>query len=67
MDWVPEGHLARFILDVVEQLDLSAIFEHYEREQRGYPPHHPQMMVTLLLYAYCAGVPSSRKIEKRCY
>jgi transposase len=67
MDWVPEGHLARFILDLVEQLELSAIFDYYEREQRGYPPHHPQMMVALLLYAYCVGVPSSRKIEKRCY
>ena len=67
MDWVPEGHLARFILDVVEQLELTEIFDYYEREQRGYPPHHPPMMVALLLYAYCAGVPSSRKIEKRCY
>ena len=67
LDWVPEDHLSRFILDVVEQLDVSAIFAHYEREQRGYPPHHPQMMVALLLYAYCVGVPSSRKIEKRCY
>lgn len=67
MDWVPEGHLARFILDVVEQLELTSIFDYYEREQRGYPPHHPQMMVALLLYAYCVGVPSSRKVEKRCY
>lgn len=67
LDWLPEGHLARFMLDVVEQLDLSPIFAHYEREQRGFPPHHPKMMVTLLLYAYCVGVPSSRKIEKRCH
>jgi len=67
LDWVPEGHLSRFILDVVELLDLSAVYAHYEREERGYPPHHPQMMVALLLYAYCVGVPSSRKIEKRCY
>lgn len=67
MDWVPEGHLARFILDVVEQLDLTEIFEHYEREQRGYPPHHPQMMVALLLYGYSVGVASSRKMEKHCY
>jgi len=67
LDWVPEGHLVRFILEIVEQLDLSAIYARYEREERGYPPYHPQMMVALLLYAYCVGVPSSRKIEKRCY
>lgn len=67
LDWVPEGHLSRFVLEIVDQLDLSAIFAYYEREQRGFPPHHPQMMVALLLYAYCVGVPSSRKIEKRCY
>jgi transposase len=67
LDWVPEGHLARFILDVIEQLDLWPVYEYYEREERGYPPHHPQMMVALLLYAYCVGVPSSRRIEKRCY
>jgi transposase len=67
MDWVPEGHLARFILDIVEQLELTEIFDYYERERRGYPPHHPQMMVALLLYAYSVGVPSSRKIEKRTY
>lgn len=67
LDWLPEGHLARFILDVVAELDLNAILAYYEREQRGYPPHHPKMMVALLLYGYSVGVPSSRKIEKRCY
>jgi transposase len=67
LDWLPEGHLARFMLDVVEQLDLSKVFAYYEREQRGFPPHHPKMMTGLLLYAYCVGVPSSRKIEKRCH
>ena len=67
MDWLPDGHLARFILDVVERLNLAAINGYYEREQRGYPPHHPQMMVALLLYGYCVGVPSSRKIEKRTH
>lgn len=66
-EWLPEGHLAYFIMDVVEQLDLSAIHAHYERELRGYPPHHPRMMVALLLYAYCVGVASSRKIERRTY
>jgi transposase len=66
-DWLPKDHLAYFILDLVESLDLSPIFAHYERELRGYPPHHPQMMVALLLYAYCVGVPSSRKIERRTH
>ena len=67
LEWLPDGHLARFVLDLVDELDLSAIYAHYEREARGYPPHHPKMMTALLLYAYCVGVPSSRKIEKRCH
>lgn len=67
LDWLPEDHLARFLMDTVEELDLSEIYSYYERETRGYPPHHPQMMVVLLLYAYCVGVPSSRKIEKRTH
>ena len=66
-DWLPEGHLAYFILDLVAQLDLSRIYAHYEREERGFPPHHPQMMVALLLYGYCVGVPSSRKIERKTH
>lgn len=66
-EWLPEDHLALWLLDVVRQLDLGPIFEHYEAELRGYPPHHPRMMVTLLLYAYCVGVPSSRKIERRTH
>ena len=67
LDWLPESHLSRFILDVVAQLDLSAILATYERDLRGFPPHNPRMMVALLLYAYCVGVPSSRKIERRTY
>jgi transposase len=67
LDWLPEGHLARFILELLDEaLDLSGIYRHYEREGRGYPPHHPKMMVALLLYGYCVGVPSSRKIARRC-
>lgn len=57
LEWLPEGHLARFILDLVKELDLARIYAHYERELRGYPPHHPLMMVALLLYGYCVGVP----------
>jgi len=64
-DWLPVDHLAYFISDVVDQLDISAITNRYKYEERGYPPYHPAMMVKVLLYAYCIGVPSSRKIEKR--
>ena len=67
LDWLPEDHLAHFILETVSQLDLRAITAHYERERRGFPPHDPRMMVALLLYAYCVGVPSSRKIEQRTH
>jgi transposase len=67
MEWLPEGHLAYFILDVITQLDLSPILEPYEHEERGFPPHDPRMMLALLLYAYCVGVPSSRKIERKTY
>ena len=66
--WLPEGDLALFISDVVDELDLSGIYVTYERgEGRGQPPYHPVMMVKLLLYGYCIGVPSSRKIEQATY
>lgn len=64
-EWLPENHLAYFVGDMVEQLDLSAIESHYEREERGYPPYHPRMMTKVLLYGYCVGVFSSRKLEKK--
>jgi transposase len=64
-DWLPQDHLAYFITDVVDHLDLSDILGRYENEERGYPPYHPNMMVKVLLYAYSVGVPSSRKIAKR--
>ena len=60
-DWVPQGHLARLVSDVVDTLDLSAIEDSYE-EERGYPPYHPSMMVKLLVYGYCTGVYSSRRV-----
>jgi transposase len=67
-DWLPEDHLARFISEVVDEMDLSAIFSSYEkRDDRGQPPYHPKMMFKLLLYAYCTGEPSSRKIEEATY
>jgi transposase len=63
-DWVPEDHLARFVSDVVDTLDLTAIEETYS-EERGSPPYHPQMMVKVLLYGYCTGVYSSRKMARQ--
>jgi transposase len=65
-DWLPEGDLVYFMLDVVKTMDLSAITSKYEREDRGFPPFHPRMMVTLLLYSYCMGTYSSRRIQKLC-
>src|SRR5213083_850424 len=63
-EWLPDHHLALFVSDVVDGLDLSAILDTYESgDGRGQPPYHPAMMVKLLLYAYCVGRPSSRKIE----
>jgi transposase len=63
---VPEGHLAHLVRDTVrDTLDLSAILDTYD-EDRGQPPYHPTMMTALLLYAYCQGVYSSRRIAKAC-
>src|SRR5258706_8588366 len=67
-EWLPEGDLALFISDVVEALDLSAIYRAYERgDGRGQAAYHPAMMVKVLLYGYCTGVPSSRKLEQATY
>src|SRR3990170_4739166 len=65
-EWLPEGDLVYFMLDVVKSLDLSAITARYEQEERGFPPFHPRMMVTLLLYSYCMGVYASRRIQRLC-
>ena len=66
-DWLPQDHLCYFVRDVVGQLDLSEIYRSYGNSQGGQPPYHPVMMTGLLFYAYCVGVPSSRKIEKKTY
>ena len=66
-EWLPPDHLAYFISDVVDQLDLSAITARYQGEQRGGPPYHPGMMVKVLLYGYCTGVASSRRIAQRLH
>ena len=65
--WLAEDHLAYFILDVVGELDLSEIYQAYDGTKGGQPPFEPRMMVGLLLYAYCVGLVSSRKIEKATY
>lgn len=64
-DWLPDDHLAYFVSELVDELDLSAIVRPYEAEDRGYPPYHPVMLTKVLLYAYCVGVFSSRRIERR--
>ena len=64
-DWLPEKHLAYFVSDVIDNLDLSAIDAVYGNEKRGQPPYDPWMMTKVLVYAYCVGVFSSRRIERR--
>ncbi len=68
LEWLEEGHLAYFILDVVETLDLRKIREAIDsKDSRGTRPYCPRMMVALLLYGYCTGVYSSRRIERATY
>src|SRR5436189_308218 len=64
-EWLPEDHLAFFVSDLIDQLDLTAITAVYEDEERGYPPYHPVMLTKVLVYAYCVGVFSSRRIQRR--
>jgi transposase len=67
-DWLPEKHLARFLVDVVDALDIGAIYESYEeKDGRGQAAYEPRMMVRVLLYGYCTGSYSSRKIEAKTY
>lgn len=64
-EWLPEGHLAYFVSDVVDQLDLTPMHAEHGEERRGQPPYDPRMMTKLLVYGYCVGVYSSRKIQLR--
>src|SRR3984893_666800 len=64
-DWLPEDHLVYFVSDLVDELDLSAILTVYEDEERGFPPYHPVMLTKVLVYAYCVGIFSSRRIQRR--
>ncbi|MBM5822928.1 MAG: IS1182 family transposase [Cyanobacteria bacterium K_Offshore_surface_m2_011] len=68
VDWLPENHLVFFLLDLAAELDLEAIHALYrQKDPRGEKAYNPRMMVVLLLYAYCVGLPSSRRIEKACW
>lgn len=65
-EWLPEGHLAWFLIDAVGQMDLSAFHAAHRTDGKGQKAHHPAMMLAVLLYAYCQGERSSRKIERYC-
>jgi len=65
-DWLPPDHLAWFVLDAVEQIDLTDFYKKYRTDGVGNSAFHPSMMVALLIYSYCTGERSSRKIEKHC-
>lgn len=66
-DWLPKGHLAYFISDAIDALDLSAFFARYAGGGSRNQPFHPAMMVKVLVYGYATGVFSSRKIERRLH
>jgi transposase len=65
-EWLVEDHLAWFVLEVVDELDLAAFYGAYRRDGHGRAAHDPAMMVALFVYAYAIGVRSSRAIERRC-
>jgi transposase len=66
-DWLPEGHLAWFILDVVDQLDLAPFYLAHRDDGHGHPAYNPKLLLGVLLYGYCLGVRSSRQLERRCH
>jgi len=66
-EWLPEDHLAYFIIDAVEEMDLDAFYAEYRADGWGGAAHDPKVMVALVLYAYCLGVRSSRQIERACH
>src|SRR5215212_882940 len=65
-DWLPDEHLAWFVLDAVGEMDLGAFYASYRDDGWGRAAHDPAMMVALFVYAYAIGVRSSRAIERRC-
>jgi transposase len=64
-EWLPERHLARFVVEVIERLDLSCMANAYRGS--GSAPYHPRMLLGLLVYGYATGVFSSRKLERATY
>ena len=65
--WLPDDHLALFISDLVDTLDLSEIVDKYLHLEGGHPAYHPAMMLKLFFYGYCVGIRSSRRIERKTY
>src|SRR6266567_4254047 len=65
-DWLPQAHLAWFVLDVVDQLDLAPCFRQHRDDGHGHPAYDPTTLLGVLLYGYCLGVRSSRQLERRC-
>jgi transposase len=65
-DWLPADHLAWFVLDVVDQLDLGPFLKAYRADGHGRAAYQPRMLLAVLLYGYCTGIRSSRQIERRC-
>lgn len=66
LEWLPLEHMVHALREILEIIDLSPITSVYEAEERGYPPYHPKAMTGILLYGYCHGITSSRKLSKRC-
>lgn len=66
-DWLPEGHLAWFVIEAIDELDLGPFYASYRVDGHGRAAHDPKMMLTVLVYAYCVGERSSRGIERRCF
>jgi transposase len=65
-DWLPQDHLAWFILDVIDQLDLTPFYRAHRTDGHGHPAYDPKTLLGVLLYGYCLGVRSSRQVERRC-
>src|SRR4029453_10660648 len=66
-DWLPDAHLAWFILDVIDQLDLAPFYRAHRADGHGHPAYDPETLLGVLLYGYCLGVRSSRQLERRCH
>jgi transposase len=66
-EWLPQGHLAWFVLDAVSQMDLGAFYARYRDDGWGRAAYDPAMMVALVLYSYCLGERSARRIERRLH